>query len=182
MLVPAGETRIAKPMLICSGLALLPDLDYVGVMLGVADTGPCGHRGATHSLIPALLIALLAAATAPRFSLPRARTAIIAGMVVASHALLDAMTESSRGVPVLWPINFARFEMPWRPIPNAPCGLAYISMTGLRVASVELIQFLPAIVVALWPPEMAKAGSAAVDPTPATSRMHQAARITREAI
>jgi inner membrane protein len=145
--------RAIKPILICSGLALLPDLDYVGVMLGIADAGPCGHRGATHSLVPPLLIALLAALVAPRFHLPRWRAAAVLGLVVASHALLDAMTESSRGVPLLWPLSFARFEMPWRPIPNAPCGLAYLSMAGLRVASVELMQFLPVVLLTLWPSE-----------------------------
>ena len=138
-------------MLIFSGLALAPDIDYLGVMLGVANSGPCGHRGATHSLIPPLVAALVAAKFAPRFGLSRWRSAILCGLTVASHALLDAMTVDSRGVPLLWPVTFARFQMPWRPIPNAPCGLDYLSMEGLRVAKIELLQFLPVLVLALWP-------------------------------
>jgi inner membrane protein len=134
-----------------SGLALAPDIDYLGVMLGVANSGPCGHRGATHSLIPPLLAALAAAKFAPRFGLSRWRSAILCGLAVGSHALLDAMTVDSRGVPLLWPVSFARFEMPWRPIPNAPCGLNYFSMEGLRVAKIELFQFLPVLILALWP-------------------------------
>ena len=101
--------------------------------------------------LAAVLIALLAAAAAPRLQLRRWRTAVLEGLDVGSHPLLDAMTESSRGVPLLWPFSFARFEVPWRPIPNAPCGLAFLSWTGLRVATVELIQFFPILLLALWP-------------------------------
>lgn len=139
-------------MLVCSGLALLPDLDYVGVMLGIADSGPCGHRGATHSLALPLLVAVAAASVRPRQGLSRLRLSMICGLVVLSHPFLDALTGDSRGVPLLWPISFLRFALPWRPIPNAPCGFEFISLTGLRVASIELLLFLPVLLLALWPP------------------------------
>lgn len=138
-------------MAVFSGLSLLPDVDYLGVMLGMPDSGPCGHRGATHSLILPLLTALVAAVVAGRLNLPRARTALLCGLVVASHSLLDAMTVTSRGVPLLWPFTFARFEMSWRPIPNAPCGLDYLSREGLRVAAIECVQFMPLLLLALRP-------------------------------
>ena len=148
-----SRSRALAPMLICSGLSLLPDLDYVGVMLGVPDAGPCGHRGATHSLVLPLLVAVAAAAMRPREGLSRWRLGLICGLVVASHPFLDALTVDSRGVPLLWPISFTRFQMPWRPIPNAPCGFEFVSLTGLRVASVELLMFLPLLLLALWPPQ-----------------------------
>jgi inner membrane protein len=143
------------PMMVCSGLSLLPDLDYLAVMLGVPDVGPCGHRGATHALALPLVVAAVAAIAAPRLGMVRWRLSLICGLVVASHLLLDAMTTSSRGVPLLWPVTFHRFELPWRPIPNAPCGLEFISTLGLRVASIELLLFLPLLVVAFWPPAVA---------------------------
>jgi inner membrane protein len=148
---PTDRALAVMPMVICSALSMLPDLDYVGVMLGIPDSGPCGHRGATHSLMAPVMVALLAFWVAPRLRLSRWRTALLCGLVVASHALLDASTLGSRGVPLMWPFSFTRFEMPWRPIPNAPCGFAYFSTAGLRVAAVELAQFLPVIVMALWP-------------------------------
>jgi inner membrane protein len=151
MLAAAVGTGALRPMLMFSGLSLLPDLDYVAVMMGLPDTGPCGHRGATHSLALPLLVAMVAAALAPRLRLPRWRFSMICGLVVSSHLVLDAMTFGSRGVPALWPLSFARFQLPWRPIPNAPCGLEYLSAAGLRVASIELLLFLPLLVVALWP-------------------------------
>ena len=146
-----SRSRAVGPMLLCSGLALLPDLDYVGVMMGVPNSGPCGHRGATHSLMLPLLVAAVAASLRPRENLSRLRLSVICALVVASHPLLDALTGDSRGVPLLWPLSFVRFAMPWRPIPNAPCGLEFISLTGLRVASIELLMFLPLLMLALWP-------------------------------
>lgn len=148
---PSDRWRTVGAMLAFSGLALLPDLDYLGVMMGVPNSGPCGHRGASHSLVPVIAAALLAAAVAPRFRIARWQLALLAGAVVGSHALLDAMTVTSRGVPLFWPITFTRFEMPWRPIPNAPCGLEYVSREGLRVAVIEFFQFLPLLILALRP-------------------------------
>lgn len=130
---------------------MLPDIDVIGVMMGLPDAGPCGHRGATHSLVLPIFVAGIAAALAPRWRLQRWRLALICGLAVGSHLLLDAMTTGSRGVPLLWPLSFHRFALPWRPIPNAPCGLEYLSALGLRVASIELLLFLPLLLVALWP-------------------------------
>ena len=41
-----------------SGLSLLPDADVYGFRLGVKYADPWGHRGATHSLLFALGIAV----------------------------------------------------------------------------------------------------------------------------
>jgi len=142
----------APIMAVFAGLALLPDLDYVAVSFGLPDEGPFGHRGAAHSLMLPLLAAGVALSVARRLRLPAWRLGVIVGLVVASHAVLDAMTGGgSRGVPLLWPFCFHRFEAPWRPIPNAPCGLAYVSRTGLVVAATELIQFSPFLLYALRP-------------------------------
>lgn len=146
-----GSRRPGLAMALFAGLALLPDLDFLHVALGGRNEGPFGHRGAAHSLIPALVAALVGFALAGRLRLPRGRLALFSGLVVASHALLDAMTAHSRGVPLLWPLSFHRFEMPWRPIPDAPYGLAYLSIVGLRVAATEFLQFLPFLLFAARP-------------------------------
>jgi inner membrane protein len=146
------QVRPAWSMAVFAGLAVLPDADYLIVALGGANEGPFGHRGAAHSLLLAVLAAGVAFAVAGRSRLPAWRLALTVGLVIASHAALDAMTGGgSRGVPLLWPFTFHRFEAPWRPIPNAPCGLAYISRTGLTVALTELIQFSPLLIYALGP-------------------------------
>jgi inner membrane protein len=148
----ATKVRPARSMAIFSGLAILPDADYLVVALGAPNEGPIGHRGAAHSLVLVLLAAGVALMVAGRARLPAGRLALTVALVVASHAVLDAMTGGgSRGVPLLWPLSFHRFEAPWRPIPNAPCGLAYISHAGLAVAATELVQFSPLLLYALGP-------------------------------
>jgi len=147
-----ASVRPAPIMALFAGLALLPDLDYVAVSFGLPNEGPLGHRGAAHSLALPLLAAGVAMAMARRLRLPAWRLGLAVGLVVASHAVLDAMTGGgSRGVPLLWPFCFYRFEAPWRPIPNAPCGLAYLSRAGLTVAATELAQFSPFLLYALGP-------------------------------
>src|SRR5262245_53050116 len=86
---PQPAARAVLPMVLFSGLALLPDLDYLGVVLGVPNVGPCGHRGASHSLVLPLMVGAMLFAAAPAMRLPRWRTAIFTALVTASHSLLD---------------------------------------------------------------------------------------------
>lgn len=170
-------------MALFAGLSLVPDLDYVGVMAGIADGGPCGHRGATHSLVPAIVAAVLGAAIAGRFRIPRWRLALLAGVTMLSHPLLDAMTIGGRGVPLLWPFSFTRFALPWQPIPDSPCGLAYLSLAGLRVAAIEAVIFLPILVLALRPTRRSPAEPANPQaPGADTAQRPVPARITRQTV
>jgi inner membrane protein len=171
--------RTTSSLAVFAGLALLPDADYLGVALGGPDHGPLGHRGAAHSFALPLLVAVFAFALATRLRLPAWRLAIAVGLAVGSHALLDAMTGGhGRGVPLLWPLTFHRFEAPWRPIPDAPCGLAYLSGAGLKVAVVELIEFAPFLLFALRPralagrtlmPPMTRLDAAPAAPSPSVA-------------
>ena len=64
---------------------------------------------------------------------------------------LDAVTGNSRGVPLLWPLSGVRIAAPWRPLPDPPTGLAFVSLRGCEAAIIELIYFLPILLYALWP-------------------------------
>jgi inner membrane protein len=134
-----------------SGLSLLPDADVFGFRLGVHYEDPWGHRGATHSFVFALGVALVALAIAKAARLPPVRTALIALVVVSSHVLLDTLTDGGLGCALLWPFSDERFFAPWTPLPVAPIGRAYLSGEGLRVAAVELVAFAPLLAYALWP-------------------------------
>jgi inner membrane protein len=61
------------------------------------------------------------------------------------------MTDGGRGVALLWPFTVHRYFLPWRPIPVAPIGIAFFSGPGMRVAAVELLEFAPFLLYALWP-------------------------------
>lgn len=50
-----------------------------------------------------------------------------------------------------WPFSDERFFAPWRPIPVAPIGLAFLSARGLRIAVIELVLMSPLLIYALWP-------------------------------
>lgn len=132
-----------------SALAMLPDLDVVGFALGVKYGDPWGHRGAAHSLTMAAALSIAMLAIARQFKLPPGRTALFAGAVLASHGLLDAMTDGGLGIALLWPFSLTRFFAPWRPIPVAPIGLDFLSPYGASVSAIELALFSPLFVYAL---------------------------------
>jgi inner membrane protein len=157
---PTSTRALAAGMLLWSGLSMLPDADVIGFAFGVRYGDAWGHRGATHSFVFSIalgtLLGLVAALRAPAGGQPsRAqaaiRTALLASLVLASHALLDTLTDGGRGCALFWPFSDARHFAPLRPIPVAPIGLGFLSERGLRVALVELVLFAPLFAYALWP-------------------------------
>ena len=155
-----------------SALSLLPDADVIGFSLGVKYEDPWGHRGATHSFAFALIVGAVVGLIArlrtvdvaelPRGSLPLRsrpdverrwplRTAAFATAVVATHPLLDTLTDGGLGCALFWPFDLTRYFAPWRPIQVAPIGLAFLSPYGAIVAMSELVLFLPLFVFALRP-------------------------------
>jgi inner membrane protein len=151
MVVGFAAARASGPRTVArfagyAALALLPDVDVIGFVLGVPYAAPWGHRGATHSLVFALGVAALLFAATRRWKL-----ALVSLAVVASHGLLDTLTTGGLGAALLWPLSNARFFAPWRPIPVAPIGAGLLSARGLHVIAVELIEFVPLLAYALWP-------------------------------
>ena len=128
-----------------SALSLLPDADVVGFALGVNYGDPWGHRGATHSFTFSVVAGLAVGLASRRFK----RTALIAIAVLASHAVLDTMTDGGLGCALLWPFDLTRYFAPWRPIPVAPIGLAFFSPYGGIIALTELVLFSPLLLFAL---------------------------------
>ncbi len=141
-------------MLGWSALSLLPDIDTVGFMRGVPYGAEWGHRGATHSLtlavvggiavgVAARVVGARGPAPAAQGSGSPARFALVAMLVLASHGLLDSLTDGGLGVALLWPFSLHRFFAPWQPIPVAPIGPAFFTPDGATVALSEVALFLP---------------------------------------
>lgn len=150
----AGQTPrwpAAAAMALWSGLSLLPDADVLGFEFGVRYASVYGHRGASHSIAFACLVALGAGLVAWIARLPAGRTIVAVGLVVLSHGILDTLTDGGRGCALLWPLYKTRYFAPVRPIPVAPIGFAFLSPIGLRVALTELMMFSPLLFYALWP-------------------------------
>jgi inner membrane protein len=158
----AGRTPRWSSMAWWSAVSLLPDVDVIGFGFGVRYGDEWGHRGATHSLTMSLAIGLAIGFLARRFKWPAARTALLATLLVASHGLLDTMTDGGLGCALFWPFDLTRYFAPWRPIPVAPIGLDYFTSYGAIIAVTELALFSPAVLFAVWPRRAAPRGPVAV--------------------
>jgi inner membrane protein len=119
-------------------LSMLPDADVITFAMGIPYADAFGHRGASHSLFVAIVLGLLIGLFDRRW-----RTALLAGLVIASHGLLDTLTDGGLGAALFWPFSDLRYFAPWQPIPVAPIGLAFISPRGLWCLFVEALLTAP---------------------------------------
>lgn len=138
-------------MVAFAAVAMLPDADVIAFMLRIPYAAPWGHRGASHSLLLALLVGLGIGGGLGWLRGQLGRYLVASVLVLASHGLLDTLTDGGLGVALLWPWSKVRFFAPVRPIPVAPIGLGMLSERGLSVLLTETLYFLPLLLLALWP-------------------------------
>ncbi|MFM5906977.1 MAG: metal-dependent hydrolase [Novosphingobium sp.] len=133
----AGRRRIGPAVAVAGALlAMVPDADVIGFRLGIAYADDWGHRGATHSLVIALLLAGLVAAIVPA---ARSRMAVaFLFCAAASHGLLDMLTDGGLGVALFWPVDTARHFFPWTPIRVSPIGTGFFSLRGVETILSEM--------------------------------------------
>ncbi len=141
-------------------LCALPDIDFIGYQFGVPYAHLFGHRGFTHSLVFAALVAALSAWYFRRGAGLKARALwVFFFLCAASHGLLDGMTNGGLGVAYFSPFSNERYFLPWRPIPVAPLSPRRIfSEWGLAVLTHELVWiwipvllFSVAVLALRWP-------------------------------
>lgn len=146
----ADPARSRKAMIFFSLFSLWPDLDVIGFPFGISYGHAFGHRGATHSIIVAFLVAWIARLLAPRWGLSKNRTALFVLFVGLSHPLLDTMSYGGGlGCALLWPFSVERFWAPLRFIPIAPIGFGLFTGIGLYVMAIETVLFAPLWLYAL---------------------------------
>ena len=134
------------------GLALLaaaPDLDVVGLRLGIPYDHALGHRGLSHSLFFALGVAAMLG-VAWRFCAPSrwwAGVPVLAFLALASHGLLDTLTDAGLGIGLLLPFDETRYFAPWRPLLTSPLSVeAFFSGAGVSILRSEIAWLGPPIV------------------------------------
>jgi inner membrane protein len=134
--------------------SVFPDLDVVGFRFGVHYGDFWGHRGFTHSLLFAAILAFLVAVIAfPRSSShDRKILWLYLFLATASHGLLDSMTDGGLGVAFFSPFDLKRYFLPWRPILVSPLGLArFFSLRGAAVLLNEIVWiWLPSALLAAF--------------------------------
>lgn len=158
----AADRGRIPPRLLAAGViaAMLPDADVLAFALHIPYADAFGHRGASHSLLFACALAVLAALllslgrgrpwSAPlsqsRLAPTRVRptvastvqAAVFVFVCAASHPLLDAMTSGGLGVALAWPWSEHRFFAPWRPIRVSPFAPQFFSARGVATLLSEL--------------------------------------------
>jgi inner membrane protein len=144
---------IIAPRLLVAGVAasVLPDLDVLAFRLGVPYGSALGHRGLTHSLLFAVLVALLGASL-HRLLATKPSTAFFFLLVAtSSHGILDAFTNGGFGIAFLWPFSNERFFAPYQVIEVSPIGISrFLSSRGLSVLESELLWvWAPCIVLGI---------------------------------
>lgn len=134
---------------VCS---MLPDADVIGMRMGVPYGALCGHRGLTHSLLFAAIVAVIAAGAIGEKAVERWKAGVLLFCITASHGVLDALTNGGLGIAFFSPFDVQRYFFPWRPVEVAPIGLrAFLTVRGARVIWSEMVW--------LWGPLLA-AGTA----------------------
>jgi inner membrane protein len=117
--------------------AALPDADVIGFRFGIAYGDLWGHRGLSHSIPLAALVATAIVSLSWRREIPgmscRALWTFFF-LATASHGLLDALTDGGLGVALLAPFDTTRYFFPARPIKVSPIGLRrFLSERGVAV-------------------------------------------------
>lgn len=134
-----------------AAVAALPDLDAVALHYPYAH--PLGHRGFSHSLVFAALVALALTVILCRgkglASRPAAGLFVVVFLAAASHGVLDAFTDAGLGVGFLLPFDDRRYFAPWRPLRTSPLNpRAFFGPKGLRILHNEVLWvWLPVSIV-----------------------------------
>jgi inner membrane protein len=149
------ERMTARFLVLAVGCSLLPDLDVIGFQVGVRYADMFGHRGFSHSLLFALLVALLIAFFAFRservFSKRWWGLVLFFFSVGATHGVLDAMTNGGYGVAFFSPFDRTRYFLPWQPLHVSPISInGFLSRKGLSIIMSELRSvWLPMIITVI---------------------------------
>ena len=98
-----GKEVVPRRLMLIGMLAsVLPDLDVIAFKLGIGYGTAFGHRGFSHSILFALLIALLGKSYHGKLRTSELRAALFLFVNTLSHSLLDAFTTGGMGVALLW--------------------------------------------------------------------------------
>ena len=131
-----------RELLLGALCSVAPDLDVIGLYFGIQYGDVWGHRGLTHSVVFAALLAGSLVALWYRGKPAAAMTWLFLYFVIctASHGVLDAMTNGGLGVAFFSPFDTTRYFFPVRPVLVSPIGVSeFFSAYGVRILASEAI-------------------------------------------
>jgi inner membrane protein len=110
--------------LAATACAVAPDLDWFVEFLNLSQRSDLLHRGLSHSVLAAGIIAAAGMGLAFRDQMRHPRLWGCLLVAALSHGLLDAFTFGGKGVPLLLPFTEARFVGAWQPLLVSPIPLS----------------------------------------------------------
>ncbi len=135
--------------------AMIPDLDVIGFAFGIEYSDLWGHRGMTHSLFFAFVMAFIIGHTVMRkkhqsfFSKSSLNWTLFFFVIIGSHGLFDMLTNGGLGIAIFSPFDTTRYFFPTTPVEVSPIGIKnFFSARGMEVLLSETtIISLPMIVL-----------------------------------
>lgn len=129
--------------LVVGGLcSVVPDLDVVGFYFGIQYDDMWGHRGLTHSVVFAVLLAgsLVVVWYRGKSAVAMMGLFLYFFLCTASHGVLDAMTNGGLGVAFFSPFDTTRYFFLMRPVLVSPIGVSeFFSTYGVRILMSEAL-------------------------------------------
>lgn len=116
--------------------SVVPDLDVIGFYLGIEYGAMWGHRGLTHSLVFAAMLAgsLVAVWYRSKPAAVMTRLFLYFFLCTASHGVLDAITNGGLGVAFFSPFDTTRYFFSARPVLVSPVEMSkFFSVRGAKV-------------------------------------------------
>jgi len=131
-----------RELLLGALCSVVPDLDVIGFYVGIQYGDVWGHRGLTHSVVFAALLAGSLVALRYRGKPAVVMTGLFLYFFIcaASHGVLDAMTDGGLGVAFFSPFDTTRYFFPMRPVLVSPIGVSeFFSAYGVRILVSEAL-------------------------------------------
>ncbi|MDP4197857.1 MAG: metal-dependent hydrolase [Bacteroidota bacterium] len=149
----SDKQQSVKFALLSTLCSIIPDFDAISFKLGVKYGDFFGHRGFSHSIVFAAIIAFIAAGITVRyFKVKNCKFwpfFIYFFIITISHSILDAFTDGGLGVALFSPFDNTRYFFPFHPIRVAPISIfRFFSINGVLVLLSELLWiWLPLLVI-----------------------------------
>lgn len=135
-----GQAISRRLVLAGMALAILPDLDVIVFRFDVPYGSAFGHRGFSHALATAAILALVMALAHRTLQAGFVRAFLFLFVAGSSHGLLDAFTNGGSGIALLWPFSGERYFAPVTPIEVSPIGISrFLTPRGAAVLFSEFL-------------------------------------------
>lgn len=136
-----GKNYISKRLIFTGAfIANIPDLDLIGPRFyGIEFDSIYGHRGYTHSILFALVLAFIFSLFFLKSDFKKAF--LFLTFCTLSHGILDAFTEGGLGITFFWPFLDDRYYAFVQPIINVGISFRglYATAQGLPIFISEII-------------------------------------------